>query len=1353
MKNYLLEFSKIIGLPTILMLSILLGQNHSSQAQINGRLTFEYIDVSHGLSNNYVSKIISDERGLKWFACEGGINIYDGFNFTLIKPNERYDGLRNENIETLFKDSNGKIWVGTKSGGLSCYDPILDSFANFNKLLIGDKQQSVIRITAIEEDFEGNIWVATWGQGIHILSVENNKNIKSIAKGKIIADVTKDIYGNIWFASVDSLYKFVPSEDRLSTIPTSFGTPMDLFIGKNSNMLLIGSTSGLFQFDTETYKIAEFEESKRLNFRGINAINLDAKGRIWVGSWTQGLYISNANQDNFEKLSLLPAHLKNSNYETVLDVFIDQYGLIWIATGYGGIVKVHQDNSVRYTANTFAKANGLPDNNIQSIFKDHLGNTWCGTWGGGIGYSTDGNNFIQLPGTTNLKVSCFYQSGDSLLVGTGKGLYIYSVKYPANGPFFNTLGNKKIKDIYLDHANRLWVGTQQNGLYVYDYKKGQLLDQPVNFRSDEGQSGALKTNRISTISEDLQGKLWIGTYNGLYSFNSTDSTFIRKDRLKESNFPSVVILSVYTQDGDTLWVGVPGGLLKVLNTPTQFEMLKVYNTSQGLKNDYVTAVTMDDAGNIWLSNAAGIATLRRSEDVIINMSENEEYLYSMNIDSYLNDGEYLYFGGSNGMLSFDPMNVNLIFLAPEIVFKDLRVDNKLIKVDDKVNGQVILENSIGYTDQINVSYKVSVVSLSFVTTDFMGEHNLNYYYRIVGLQDEWINNGNNGEISFIGPGQGEYILELKSTRDKLNFGKIQQMKITVAAAPWVSDLAFLIYFLTAIAIILVIRQVAINRTRLIANLEMTKLGKEQEHDLYEAKLRFFTNISHELRTPLTLIVSPLTEILNDSKLGESLRERLNYIESNANRLLDLINQLLDFRKADHGLLKLQVAEGNFAKFAKEVFISFQGHADSVGIKYEYRCSQGDIPLTYDRDKMEVVLRNLLANAFKYTQVKGKIIFSIDTNESHCLISVKDNGKGISKEHQDKIFDRFYQIQDSESIKMGGSGIGLSLSHKITELHKGEINIESNPGRGAEFIVKIPLGDEHFNAKDFMPDFRDSEDIDNYEMDTIIPSDVIPVNGESEEKSVETLLIIDDNADIRNYLQILFQTDYKIITAINGINGKDIAEQTIPDLIISDIMMPEMDGLEMCKLLKSQIATSHIPILLLTARTSIVHEVDGLDGGADDYVKKPFDASIIKSRVASLLANRKKVRSYLMNKVRFEPDSKIEAVDFEEKFIDDASAIVESHLDDHKFDVAFLSSELCMSQSTLYRKIRSLTGMSIAGFIRSIRLRKASEILITEDSKLSAVAYMVGFNDYNYFKKTFTVQFGMTPRDYREGKRK
>ncbi len=1287
---------------------------------------------------------------MMWFACEGGLNRYDGKSFKILRPDERYQRLLNENIETLFIDSRENLWVGTKSGGISVYYQASDEFINLNEQIIAKKGAHVIRITEIIEDRDRDIWVGTWGLGLLKFSADNYQLTATYFNNNIIHDLELDSFNNLWVAPGNQLFKYSVDESRFIDTGIKVGVCQSLLYDSISEKLLIGSSKGLFEYDINTNEITEFAGSTRLGLRDLNTVNIDKKGRIWVGSWNQGMYVSSQDRTSFKKFNLIPGQPNNTNYETVLDIYIDDDGLIWVATGYGGVVKLSPKKSITHIINKFDNAINLPENNIQSIAKDSKGALWCGTWGGGIGYSKNLRSFEQLPGVEKGKVSCFLQLGDKMLAGTAWGLKFYDINSPQQGPIKKIYERDKVKSIYLDQAKRLWVGTQQNGLLLVSYEDhGDQLKTNL-IESFSLKSGSLESDRISQIIEDDQGNIWVGTYNGLYLLNPADTTFTRVEAIKGQQLPSVIVLSILPTSEGEIWLGMPGGLLKTQWNGKNLEIVKVFNSSMGLKNDYITAITIDPEQNIWLSNAAGIATVRKENDNIINLLGNQTDSYSMNINSCYNDGTRIFFGSASGLFYFDPLQVELSSEPPNLIFNQLKIDNKEVAVGQKINDRVILKNAITHTDAIELSYKESVASLGFIPDQFQNRENLTYYYRLVGLQDNWINNGNSSEVNFIGLDAGYFNLEVKCTWDNVHFSDISSMKILVSPPPWLSAWAYTIYAIIIIVLGFLINQFLVNRTKLEAKLAMAKLSEQKEHELTEAKLQFFTNVSHELRTPLTLITSPVSEILSDHKLAAELREKLTYIERNASKLLDLINQLIDFRKADQNELKLRVATGNFAPFFEEIFLSFKGYAETRGVHYDFQSETPDLQLTYDRDKMEVVICNLLSNAFKFTPKDGQINVSLKEDSDNCIITISDTGKGISKEYQEKIFNRFFQIRDSDSAKMVGSGIGLSLSQKIVELHHGEITVSSELEKGTTFTITIPKGFKHFEPETILQDFVHSEDINKYE-----PTAEIEDNEREESPLDETkinLLIIDDNKDIQTYLKTLFAGQgYHVTVAENGLEGKDIALEEVPDLIISDVMMPEMDGLELCKLLKNDIRTSHIPIILLTARTSTVHEVDGLDLGADDYVRKPFDTNVIKSRVATLLENREKVRNHLLNKVRFEPNTTNPIVDKEEKFIQDISEMIEKNMLNAEFGIESMSDDLCMSQSTLYRKIKSITGLSIAGFIRSIRLKKAAEMLISEDTKLSAIAYSVGFNDYKYFKRSFTEQFGLSPKTYRENR--
>lgn len=1303
----------------------------------------EHINISNGLSNNNVTKIVEDRFGRMWFATEGGINRYDSKKIKILRPGDRYQGLRNENIETLLVDRDQNIWVGTKSGGLSKYFLSEDRFFDLNHKINPENTASAIRITDIEQDFEGNIWIATRGLGMYVLSPDTHELLASFLPGKVIWDMELDEYGNTWVTASGLLYKFDPSEKRLAQMTTLDGASQ-LYYDQLNSMLLIGSDKGLFQFDTRNYELEQLGEGSQLQASKISVIRVDKNGRIWLGSWKQGLLMSSIDRTSFQKVPLSHQSTINSNYEAVLDIYMDKEGVIWLATVYGGVVKLNPKTSVSYLGHFYENQTNLPDNNIQGVAKDQRGALWCGTWRNGIGYSSDNKHFQQLPGTIGKKVQSFLETDGLMLAGTNKGLFAYSVEHPAKGVLWDILPYDLIKDIFEDSQGRLWIGSQRKGLYLFKNKEAAISGKGRHFTV--GASETLKSDRISQIAEDVQGRIWVGTYNGLYVYQEKDSTFARIDQGMTANFPSVIFLSLLSSETGGLWVGMPGGLFRLSYSGKKVAIEESYSTAQGLQNDYVTAITNDSEGNIWLSHASGMAKILREEGIAVNLDEINNVNYSMNINACFSDGNHIYFGSSNGLFFLDPLQLKLSTSPPELIFDLLKIDNTEIAVGQTIHGRTVLKQTMPFTKEINLTSKESVVTIGFVPTSFQNRLNLTYHYRILGLQDTWINNGHQREISIVGLRAGNYTLEVRSSIDGITFSKVTSLDINVAPPLWLSPIAYLIYILITLSLFVLVYSFLVNRARLKVKLDLAKLSREKDHELHEAKLRFFTNITHELRTPLTLVVSPLSEILQDPKLNNGLKERLSYIDKNANKLLRLINQLLDFRKAEKDELQLNVAEGNFIRFAREVFLSFKSYAEHEGVRYSFHSPISSLRLTYDPDKMEIMLCNLLSNAFKFTSPNGKITLSIDENEEACIIKVKDSGIGIPKKYQDKIFNRYFQIQDADSVKVMGSGIGLSLSQKIVQLHHGAIEVNSAISRGTEFIVTIPKGDTHFETDAFITELRGSEDIEKYKHTTDLSSSKL-VQDPSEKIR---LLIVEDNKDILSYLKTMLEEDgYCVHLAENGLKGRNRAFELIPDLVISDIMMPEIDGIELCASLKNDLRTSHIPVILLTARTSTVYEVDGLETGADDYIRKPFDAQVIKSRISSLLQNRQKVRGYLLNKERFEPNQSIQPINREEAFIQTLSCIVEKSIEDESITVETLSSEFCMSQSTLYRKVKSITGLSIVSYIRSIRLKKGAEMLLSDDdAKLTTIAYAVGFKDYKYFKKSFIQQFGVSPKEYR-----
>lgn len=1311
----------------------------------NSNYVIEYINTSQGLPHDYVTSIISDDLNAKWIGTENGLTKYNGYNFDLIKPGKNYKKLKNENIEVLFKDDNNIIWIGTKSGGISSLDVRNNSITNYNHLIDKGKK-GAIYIKAIASDGKGNIWIGTWEDGVFVINPAKNILIKHIKITSVINSIVKDNQSNIWISYYQTVAKFNTNGKRL--INYNLGTnPSDLLLDSKRNKIWIGTSprnTKLYNYDFKTKKIDSIETGVRSDF--YKTLSLDSKNRLWIGTWLNGLYRSNNDLTKFSKIELVsPDSGKlNSNYSTILKVHHDKNNQIWVATANGGVVKLIEGKGFKNAGEIINVESLNGDLNFGAIYKNK-NSLFVGTLNNGL-YS--GTNFANLKPIKEIgltKILTLYEHQNKLFIGTKTNFYIYDLV--SNKLIFTHKKITKATAFYIDKNNILFIGTQLHGIAVVALKDIENYNAYTFYSDLEKGNNKIENNRITSIKEDSKGNIWVGTYNGLHLYDRAKRKFNAKSLLINDKLPSIIINAIEIKN-DNIWLGTPSGLVKLVYENKKLSIKDKLTKEEGLNSDFICAITFDDKSNVWLSTKTEIVKYNEPKHFFISYGENDGVkTTSFNNRSFSNfENNILYFGGIDNVTYFNPENINNNYSVPEVIFTNLRVNNSIIQFPIEKDEHKIIDKNFSYVDKIQLRYNDNFFSIAFITNDFLGKLNIKYRYKLEGYQNNWLDLQNQNEINFAGLNNGEYTLKVSATRDNQTWSKPKSISIEILNSPWKSNWAILAYVIILLVFLYYIIQFYNDRLKLKNNLEIAKNDKEKEIELSELKLNFFTNISHEFRTPLTLIISPLNELMGNPDLSPKVAKKISLIDRNANRLLNLINQLLDFRKAEYGLLQLNVSNGNIVRFSKEVHLYFNEMAKSKGIKYRFKHNQDEILIPFDRNKIEIVLCNLLSNAIKYCHTGDKITLEVSKVDDFCIISVKDTGLGMEADYLDKIFDHFYQIKTAESTEMIGSGIGLSFSKKIIELHHGSIEVKSQINNGAEFIVKLPLNLNCYEGQ-IDTNFINTDNIKAY--DTKWNENQIENLSISTKEN--TLLLIDDNQDILDYLKDILSDSYTILMAIDGDEGFKIASTEIPDLIVSDVMMPGKDGITLCKELKHQIITSHIPVILLTARSSTVFEIQGLQTGADDYITKPFNPTIIKARIASLLENRKKIRALLLNKIQFEPTvTEIEKdTNTESAFIQKAIILVENNLQNSSFSIDNMVDELNMSQSTLYRKIKSLTGLSLTSFIRSIRLKKAAHLILIDDLNLSQIAYEVGFNDYKYFKISFEKQFDCLPSKYKE----
>ncbi len=1322
----------------LLLISIISAQNNDAN------YVMEYITTNQGLPHDYVTSIISDDLNVKWIGTENGLTKYNGYDFEIIKPGKSYKKLKNENIEVLFKDSSNLIWIGTKSGGISSFDVKMNTLKNYNNLIDFGNNGDVY-ITAISEDSLGNIWIGTWEDGVFVINHHKNKLIKHIKIYSTVYSIIKDNHSNMWISRFKTVSKYNNTGANLADYQFNKSIT-DLILDSKRNKIWIGTSNKntkLCYFDFKTKKIDSIETGVNTQF--YKTLSLDNQNRIWIGTWGYGLYRSNTDLSKFTKIELVSPNSGKikSNYNTVLKIHHDKNNQTWVATSSGGVVKLIEGKEFKNASQTTNPSALNGDFNFSAIYRNKE-NIFVGTLNQGLFMGKDFNNLRQIKEIESEKIIALYGHKNYLYIGAKSCFYIYDLIQ--NKIVFSNRKISKSTSFYVDKNNILFIGTQQKGIAIVPLKDLNN-DQAYTYYSDILKGNfKIENSRITSIQEDSKGNIWVGTYNGLHLYDRVKKKFHANSLLINDKLPSVIINSIGIKN-DFIWLGTPSGVVKLAYINKKLIIKDQLTIEDGLNSDFICSLTFDSNSNIWLSTKTEIVRYNEQKKSFINYGENEGVkTTSFNNRSFFNfENKTLYFGGIDNATYFNPNAIRTSAILPEVIFTSLRVNNHIIQYSTEKNENEIIDKNFSYVDKIQLNHDDKFFSIGFITNDFLGKLNIKYRYKLEGYQNKWFDIHNQNEINFAGLNNGKYNLVVSATRDNQKWSTSKNLVIEILNSPWESVWAIIIYTILMVLLIFYILKFYNDRLKLENNLEIARNDKEKEIELSELKLNFFTNISHEFRTPLTLIVSPLSELMENPDVSPKVVKKLGIIEKNANRLLDLINQLLDFRKAEYGLLQLSASQGNMVRFSKEVYLYFNEMAKSRNIKYKFKQNEDEIILPFDRNKIEIVLCNLLSNAIKYCESGDIITMEVSQKDDYCIISVKDTGLGMEADYLDKIFDHFFQIKSAETSKMVGSGIGLTFSKKIIELHHGTIEVISEMNIGTEFIIKLPLT-INYHESETNTNFINTDNIKAYNAKW---NDIQTENLSISAKE-NSILIIDDNPDIRDYLKDILSDTYTIFLAENGDQGFEIASAEIPDLIVSDVMMPGKDGITLCKELKSQIITSHIPIILLTARSSTVFEIEGLQTGADDYVTKPFNPVVIKARITNLLESRKNLRALLLNKIQFEPTlAEIEKdTNTEGVFIHKAIVLVENNLQNSSFSIETMVEELNMSQSTLYRKIKSLTGLSLTSFIRSIRLKKAAHLILIDDLNLSQIAYEVGFNDYKYFKISFEKQFKCLPSKYK-----
>lgn len=1325
---------------------------------------FKNLGLKEGLSNGFVNDMIIDGQGFIWAATESGLTRIAGTKCTIFKNNN--SNIDNDGIVGLYynKESNS-IWILFKNGHIDVFDCKTQQFIHFTQKI---PKKSVADIKGAAD---GGIWIAYYDGTIQHYTPKNQK-----------------------FSTI--------SNKRLPNIKNGIRSITD----DGNDHLYIGlRIEGLYVYNLRTQKTKYFRHNpndpQSLPGDNVRSICIDHAKNIWVGT-NLGLGLLDPFTGKFKVFKHIannPASLAGDNIHQIIEM---NDRTLWIASDIGGIsvldlnlYKNPLTEELKFSQIT-KENSGLSSNNNRRIIQDSFGNIWIANYSMGIDFiakSAASINTLQYMGKALEEVTGLYcDHQGNLWIGQDNLMSLYqNGKLMQTWNFSSYLSNSS-SSIYVfeeDKKGNIWCGTSDNGVlkfnpHTHSFTRinfAQNLDVHALCENAQGkmwvgtEAGIFsvendKINKeqelnrqmgnnptiIYSIKEDNYGQIWIGTLDrGVFVFSKQMKLIVH---LTEKNLLATNTINHIIKDADGgIWMATMRGLAYVQN-PLQPGAIKNYNERYGIKDSHIRAISQDKQGNIWVSMFSGIACLNIHKQRFYNYDYESGIPTSNFVEASAvttPDGT-IYFGSPGGICFFNPQQLT----EPKAV-SPIQIINceRVGKLSDQFASRLISPNKEGI---ICLSHDDNTFKINFTIKDFSQEGNVEYSYMMKGLDDQWYETEGDNEVTFrnLKPGDYTFIIRAKLKNQDWEDASTAEMKVVVNPPLWLTWWAKLCYVLLIMGILGYFFRSYQKQLLLRNSLVQEKWESKQRQQVNEERLRFFTNITHELRTPLTLILGPLEDLMEDKEIAERVHHKIGCIHASAERLLNLINDILEFRKTQTQNRKLTVAKANLGAFVREIGVRFKDLNQNSRLNIRLNIKTGVPELYFDSEVINTVINNLMSNAIKYTP-EGSITLSLTMPEDNTVaIAVEDTGYGIDKDALPHICDRYYQ--ENGNHQASGTGIGLALVKSLATLHQAELTVESEKGRGSKFTFSLKADRTYPEAlhKDDNQDLATAENAEENETTSKEPTeDIRPL-----------LLIVEDNADIRLYIEESLHEDYRIIQACNGREGMEQAFSKVPDIIVSDIMMPEMDGIKMTHILKEDIRTSHIPIILLTAKTSINDQEEGYDSGADSYLTKPFSAKLLHSRIRNILSGRRRLADYIVQKniSQFETsadeqqtsqkatEEKEDAMtcqisNLDKKFLEKLNKLIENHISTDDLDMAFMTDKMAMSHSTFYRKVKALTGMSANEYIKKAKLRHSMTLLKKGEYSIAEVAILAGFNNLGNFRESFKREFGKSPSEILKGK--
>lgn len=1305
-----------------------------------------------GLPSENVTVALKDRRGYMWIGTDNGLCKFDGYtfeNFVNIPGNTA--SISSNFINALAEDKNGRIWVGTMDG-LNVLDPNTEKFERFYHNEKVKQSVSNNKIFSILCDEEGIIWIGTdngFDQYIansrSFITYKPDPHNQFSIKGKSVNAIVEDGKKNLWLGNWNGgLNKFDKVSKRFTNYPQaeslhkkSSNDIWSLLYDQKSGCIWVGTYwNGLFCFNPSNQHYTAFPSHDNINIGAYSIENVNDSTLI-VGS-NGGFYFVNKAGDQWKKIgdatSVADSYIYNDHSgiiwlcgkEALTKVDFTQYkfrfiplaikpkeaksmllkgNMLWMATNEG----LYQFDLVKNTTKLFrhtSDPSSIASDQIGKIYLDNEGVIWAATENGFDKYDAGNNRFIHH----------FHHS--------------------ALSNFFN---EDVFRDILEVSPHEYWLATDA-GLKIYNERKQQFK----HYYNDEKNPNSIANNHIYNLLKDAKGNVWIGTTgNGVDRFDPKTGIFHHytyNDKITGS-LSNNIVHCVFEDSKKNIWICTADGLNKY---DPQTDSFIVYSRKDGFASNVFSNLVEDNDGNLWINTATGVSKFTPHTLTVTNFDESDG-VFSHTLIYKSADGQ-IYLGGNSGVVVFDPSKIKLNNKAPQVYFTDFLVFNKSIRP----GADAPLRNPISIADTAFLKYDQNVFSIEFVSLNYTHSEKNLYKYKLEGFDEKWNFNNSQRRVTYTNLNPGTYTFKVIASNNDGIWNNTPKSLTIIISPPWYRTWwAYTIYAIIISGLIYLYLLYRDHQAKLKYELQIAHYESEKEKELSERKLAFFTNISHEFRTPLTLIINPIKELLYNEKRVVDTSD-LTIVYRNAHRLLGLVDQLLLFKKAESESDHLKLSNVNMIDLCKEVYLCFVHEAKRKQIDLEFNSSVDNLNIYVDREKTEIVLFNLLANAIKFTPKHGKIRLCAAETEQSVRITVEDTGCGIPPEVGDKLFSRFYQVSDLASTSTGGFGLGLYLVKNFVERQSGTVEYHSQVGKGTLFTISLKKGRSHLNGHQvieqstansgFLKELIDSETTANDITAPASPGEEISMSD------FKTLLIIDDHEDMREYLRQLFKLEYNVLVASSGEDGIKIINEQWPDIVICDVMMQGMSGIDVCAAIKGDMTTSHVPVILLTASASNEIKLKGIEGGADDYIGKPFDKDILKARVNGLLKSRNTLQQYFYNEITLNNNPHSISIEYK-RFLDSCIRIVEEHITDADFNLQTLASELNMSYSGMYKKIKMISGQPANSFIRSIRLRKAAQLFVHSDLNILETAYAVGIKDIKYFREQFKKVFDLKPSEY------